>query len=413
MELELPEAIVVSNNTYNVNALGAVRSLGIQGIKVTWISPDCSRWFYSKYSTPMICPDFRQEEERFLDFLIKLSKAKKSRRSVVIPTSDAAVIVLSKNKAILDEYVIPLVCDWRTTKKFINKDKSYEIAKSVGIKVPLTFYPQNETDLISIASDLNYPCLIKPTQSHAFGQMFKMKLFRVDNFSELVTNYRFFVSKGFEKMMIQEEITGEDKHLVTLNTVLNLDSEPLALFMHRRLFQNPPRFGVVSLGESIWEPKIIEPALKLLKAMNFNGIAQVEFKYDPTSGEFNFIEINGRSYLSISLPTACRLNLLYLAYKNAIGDAPSALTDYSCEYDCGVKWLDFPSYVESIVKLRKVKKEPLTKYIIPLLHSKLTFGTFSRSDLVPFLMELDYLLSNIKNVVRTISDKSVVYKGLV
>jgi D-aspartate ligase len=200
--------------------------------------------------------------------------------------------------------------------------------------------------------------------------------------------------------MVQEDIPGEDKNLITLNTVFNDNSEPLAIFMHRRLRQNPPKYGVVALGESVWEPRIIDPTLKLLKAIGFQGIAHVEFKLDSKTGKFKFVEINGRSYLSISLPTACGINLIYLAYRNAIGKKIAPLKSFKCDYECGVKWLDFPSYFESIVKLRKTKNVHLWECIRPLLSRKMTLATFSSDDPTPSLMELNFLIKNLRKIIH-------------
>jgi len=409
---ESPGAIIVSNHAYDLNALGAVRGLGIKGVRVTWITPDNSRWFYSKYCDPIICPDFTREEKRFIEFLIKLGKKRKPRRDVLIPTSDASLISISKNKTLLEKYFRPVVCDWETSQKFIDKRKIYPIANSVGVPTPETFYPQDEKDAKRISHEMKYPCLIKPSKSHLFGPVFKRKLFRVSNSSELIEIYHFLASKDFE-IMIQEDIQGEDKNLIIVNTVFNKHSEPLALFMHRRIMQNPPRYGVVSLGESVWEPKLITPCLKLLKAINFRGIAQVEFKLDPNTREFKLIEVNGRSYLSISLPTACGLNLIHLAYKNAIDKNISSLTSHSCEYECGIKWLNLPSYIESFVKLRKMKKAAIREWVKPILNTKITFSTFSRNDTAPLLMELYYLIKNINKIIHTIGDKSLIYRELI
>lgn len=403
---EKPEAVIVSNRAYDLNALGAVRSLGIKGVRVTWVTPDRSRWYYSKYCKPIICPDFRIEVNRFIEFLVRLGTKRKPVRDVLIPTSDASLIAISKNKAILEKYFRLMVCDWQTTEKFIDKTKIYRIAESVGVPIPKTFYPEDENEARRIAYELNYPCLIKPALSHIFTPKFKRKLFKVNTISELLNTYHSLASKGFD-MMIQEDIPGEDKDLVTLNTVFNKSSEPLVVFMHRRTRQNPPRYGVVSLGESVWEPRIINPCMKLLKAISFQGIAHVEFKRDPRTGDFKFFEINGRSYLSISLPTACGINLIHIAYRNAIGEKMTPLATYLCTYECGVKWLDFPSYIESMVKLRRTKKVPLRQWVRPILSRKITLGAFSCDDPAPFIMEINFLIKNLREIVRIIQRSSV------
>lgn len=392
-------AVVVSNKAYDLNALGAVRGLGMKGVKVTWMTPDRSKWFCSKYCEPVNCPDFRLEPNRFVDFLTRFGEGAETTGDVLIPTSDASLIPISRNKVLLEKYFRPMVCDWEIAEKFIDKEKIYSVAESVGIPIPKTFHPENEDETKRVAYEMNYPCLVKPASSHNFAKRFRKKLFRVSTPAELIKTYRFLTANGF-KMMIQEDIRGDDRDLVTFNTVLNQNSEPLAVFMHRRLRQNPPGYGVVSLGESTWEPKIIQPCMKLLKAIRFQGIAQVEFKRDPRTGEFKFFEINGRSYLAISLSTACGVNLIYIAYRNTKGEKTRPLADYSCTYECGVKWLDLPSYIESVIKLRAAKETSSAQAIRPILTRKITLGAFSRDDTAPFLMELNFLLNNLRGIVR-------------
>ena len=400
-----PGAVIVSSRAYDLNALGAIRGLGTKGVNVIWVTPDRSRWYYSKYCKPIISPDFKTEENRFVQFLLELGEKRNPARDVLIPTSDSSLIAISKNKVALEEYFETMVCDWKTTEKFIDKSKIYPIAESLGVLTPKTFCPEDEDEAARTAYELNYPCLVKPALSHTFTKKFKRKLFKVNTPSELLDTYHILISKGFN-IMIQEDIPGDDKDLVTLNTVFNDRSEPLAVFMHRRVRQNPPRYGVVSLGESVWEPRIIQSSMKLLKAIDFKGIAHVEFKRDSRTGDFKFVEINGRSYLSISLPTACGINLIHIAYRNAIGEKIAPLSSYSCTYECGVKWLDFPSYVESLVKLRRMKNVPLGHCFRPLLSRKITLGAFSRDDPAPFLMELCFLIRNLAEIIRSIGVSS-------
>ena len=149
--------------------------------------------------------------------------------------------------------------------KFIDKGETYRIASSISVPVPKTFYPENANEVAHLAPEIKYPCILKPISSHQFGPKFNKKLVTAKNAGELVRSYGYFKSNGFD-MVIQEEIPGDDRNLITLNAVLNNQSEPLAFFMHRRVIQNPPKYGVVALGESVWEPRIIEPAMKFLES---------------------------------------------------------------------------------------------------------------------------------------------------
>ena len=292
-------AVIISNQGYDLNALGAVRSLGREGVKVTWLTSEKSQWFSSKYCEPMISPDFKREETEFIKFLMRLGEKRYTRsRCVLIPTSDAALILLSKNKTLLEKFFYPLVCDWSTASKFVDKRETNRIANSVSVPVPKTFYPKDRNEAAQVADEIDYPCILKPSSSHLFNAKFNKKLVRAFNADEMMRAYLLFKSSGFD-MMIQEEIPGEDRNMIMLNTVLNEFSQPLAFFMHRRLIQNPPKYGVVALGESVWKPEIIEPAMNFLRAIKYTGIAQVEFKQDPRTKEYKLIEVNGR-FLSLN-----------------------------------------------------------------------------------------------------------------
>ena len=207
---------------------------------------------------------------------------------------------------------------------------------------------------------------------------------------------------GFN-VMVQEDVPGEDANLVCINTVFNKKSEPLAFFMHRRLVQNPPGYGVMALGESIWEPKIIQPWLTILKSIGFQGLAQVEFKWDNIAKKYKFVEINGRSYLSIGFPTYCGLNLIHLACRNVMDEEIAPLTSFSCDYKCGVKWVDFPMYIKSMIQYSRMKKKNLKSLVKPLLTRNLTFSVFSLRDSAPLLTEMVSLTRDFKRMIQILA----------
>jgi len=77
--------------------------------------------------------------------------------------------------------------------------------------------------------------------------------------------------------LIQERILGPGCGVF----VLLSNSEVRALFGHRRLREKPPSGGVSVLRESVLlNPMMKEYALRLLKRLNWHGVAMVEFKCD-------------------------------------------------------------------------------------------------------------------------------------
>lgn len=400
-------AIVVSNEQCSVNAIGVIRSLAKEGVKTIWLTPSKSGWYPSKYCEPIICPNFVSQENRFIQFLISLKEKKNPTEAILIPTSDASLRVISKHKNLLTKYFRPLACDWETTRKITEKNMSYEIAKRLGIAIPKTYCPKTKDDLRQISQTIDYPCLLKPVISHVFSNKFNRKLFRANTATELMHTYQWLNLMGFN-VMVQEDVSGEDENLVCINTVFNKKSEPLAFFMHRRLVQNPPRYGVMALGESVWEPKIIQPCLALLKSLGFQGLAQVEFKWDNRAKEYKFLEINGRSYLSINFPTYCGLNLIHLACRNAMDEEIAPLARFSCEYECGVKWVAFPMYIKSIIQYSRMKEQKLKRLIRPLLTRQISFSVFSLQDPAPFLTEIVSLTRDFKRIIQIVAENQAI-----
>jgi hypothetical protein len=59
-----------------------------------------------------------------------------------------------------------------------------------------------------------------------------------------------------------------------------------------------------------------------------------------------------------------------------------------------------------MIKLRRIKNVSLGQCVRPLLSGKITLGAFSRNDLAPFLMELNFLIKNLREIIRIAGSSS-------
>ena len=90
--------------------------------------------------------------------------------------------------------------------------------------------------------------------------------------------------------------------------------------------------GDAAVAESVWEPSVAAAGRRLLRSVNYSGMAQVEFKVDP-EGTLMLLEVNPRAWSWNSLPTASGSNLslaLYAALLNR--RLPSELRTQSEEH---------------------------------------------------------------------------------
>jgi predicted ATP-grasp superfamily ATP-dependent carboligase len=104
-----------------------------------------------------------------------------------------------------------------------------------------------------------------------------------------------------------------------VGVLADYSSNPIALFMHKRLHEYPVTGGTSTLRVSAWSRKLAEYSIKLLREMNWQGIAMVEFKLDKKNGSANLIEVNGRFWGSLPLAINAGVDFPYLLYKMIVG----------------------------------------------------------------------------------------------
>jgi hypothetical protein len=82
---------------------------------------------------------------------------------------------------------------------------------------------------------------------------------------------------------------------------LHARGEVLAELMHRRLHEVPYTGGVSSLRETWWHAAIRDDALEKLRAARWEGVAMMEYRWDPATDRFAFMEMNARFWGSLHL----------------------------------------------------------------------------------------------------------------
>ena len=319
---ELPEysrspAVVIGVNW--ANGVGLIRNLGQEGVPVLALDPHPEAiGFASRYAHGLVCPDPGREQERFVAFMEDLGR-RLSPKAVLLMTRDQDVVAIGRNRKILEQTFHLPFAGWEVVHKIVDKRGQYAVAQEIGIPMPVTHFPADAAEVERLADNLPYPVIVKPTYHVEFGERFKSKGFVARGPQELRTQYQ--RAEGLS-VLVQEVIPGGADSLYTLGSYLNRDGEPLGLFTGRKLRQVPRQFGIARAAESVAAPEVEGLGLRLLRAMGYWGISQVEFKLDPRDGQYKLIEINARSYLWQSLATACGVNLAYIAYQDALGEPP-------------------------------------------------------------------------------------------
>jgi len=326
-------------------SLAIIRSLGERGIRVISGEAFICSSFYSKYANRLFYPD----PDKYPDlFIQKISEVvKKDGIDVVIPVRDSATLLLSRHKKELSHFTRIPIADYDTLMKGRDKAQTIKIAMENDIPCPRTYFIEDSSDLKEIMNELKFPVVIKPHRSSG-SRGIKYVL----SSKELARAYS-EVQDKYGEAMIQEFIPQGGAYGVSM---LFNHGEPRAIFTHKRLREYPNSGGPSTLRESVRFPEIEEYATTLLEALNWHGVAMVEFRMDPRDGKPKLMEINPRFWGSLSLAIHAGVDFPYLLYKMAVdGDVEPVF-----EYKTGVKvrWLLFGDILWFLSVSNKMKMLP-------------------------------------------------------
>lgn len=306
-------------------ALAVIRSLGRRGIEV--VAADSSSFnsgFLSKYcSRRIIYPSPQKNKRKFVDSMLHLIK--NENFDLLIPITDFTMVPILERKDEFEEYVRVAIPPYETAIKALDKAQTFKIAEEYGIPYPKTFLLEDPDTLKKIASDLRYPVVVKPRMKVFWKgeRAITLKVTRKNyayNSEDLTTKYVKIQSQlnglGVPHyfFLIQEFAKGEGYGV----EVLMHNSEPKAVFMHKRLREYPITGGASTLRVSVRNEKLESYAVNLLNAMDWQGVAMVEFKLDEKSGCASLIEVNGRFWGSLQLAINAGVDFPYLLYKSIV-----------------------------------------------------------------------------------------------
>jgi predicted ATP-grasp superfamily ATP-dependent carboligase len=114
--------------------------------------------------------------------------------------------------------------------------------------------------------------------------------------------------------VIQERIEGPGVGIF----LLMANGDVIARFAHRRIREKPPSGGVSVLCESVeMPPEAFQAAVKILRKLQWTGVAMVEFKLDIGQNIYKLLEVNARFWGSLQLAVSSGVDFPYLLYRHA------------------------------------------------------------------------------------------------
>lgn len=374
-------AIVVGGD---YQGLGIVRSLGRRGVPVCVIDDEHSIGRFSRFATHAVRVGDLRDERRTVEVVVDVGERLGLDGWVLYPTREETVAAFSRHRTDLLEHFRVPTPDWRSVQWAWDKRKTYTLAEQLGIPTPRTWYPRRLEELGDV--DADPPLVVKPAIKEHFIYATKAKAWRADSRKDLVERYQEAVAvTGPGEVMVQELIPGGGDQQFAYCAFFKQGSA-VGSMVARRLRQHPPEFGRASTFAETTDLPVLETFSKrFLKAIDYYGLVELEYKLDLRDGGHKLLDVNARTWGYHTLGQRAGVDFPYLVYADQLGQQIEP-----CRAREGLRWIrlvtDLPTGLREAVRGR-LKWTPYLRSVAGF-HIE---SVFSREDPLPGLAELALL----------------------
>ena len=164
------------------------------------------------------------------------------------------------------------------------------------------------------------PLAIKPAIKENFFYATGAKAWRANTPDELLRFYEKAKRQiKPEEILIQEIIPGDGREQFSYCAFYR-HGLPYSTLTARRARQHPREFGrASSYVVTVDLPVIEELSERFLRAINFHGLVEIEFKRDPRDGKYKLLDVNARTWGFHWIGSACGVDFPYLVFADQLG----------------------------------------------------------------------------------------------
>ncbi|MDH3752675.1 MAG: ATP-grasp domain-containing protein [Acidimicrobiia bacterium] len=373
------------------SALSIARSLGRRGVKVRALAKP--EWYvcHSRYAECIPLDERREFWEAAEAFLLG-SDSDHLAGSLILAGSDEALDILIRHRETLLEKFLLDRSDPVAQRKMLDKISTYHAAVEADVPVPAHWLIQSAEDLDAVVDDLRYPLLVKPRLSHLFWPLFDgAKHITATNFDELEPALEKVNNAGVD-VFLTEKIPGPDDLDCSYYTYLDEDGTPRFDFTKRVIRRYPKNMGIATYNITDHVEGVKEPALRLLRHVGLQGLANVGFKLDERDGVLKLIECNARFTATTEESARAGMDQADIVYRMAVG-MPLQNVD---GFRDGVRQLDPGRDLLAFRELRDMGELSLAGWARSLAHPQV-FSFFSLRDPGPTWSRRHQMLDRVRS----------------
>ena len=310
---KLPPCIVLGLETQI--GLSIVRELGRAGVPVIGIAHDAdavglaSRFLWRKQ---VVNPP---RSQALIDAIRALGE--EVGPCCLIAVSEANLNWLATHRDAFGR-VRPIVPSPEKMAVVLDKQLTLQAAREVGIAVPQTVESASLTDVRALAASFRFPAVLKWKDPNAIAKKLSAH--------GLVLHKAEYVNTAAEFLAAAQryEPLGEWPIMQTYCPGRGLgqffymhEGRALRRFQHLRVAEWPPEGGFSSVCDAValeQHVELQEKSIELLRHIGWEGVAMVEYRWDPTTDQAILMEINGRYWGSYPLALHSHADFALMSY---------------------------------------------------------------------------------------------------
>ena len=371
-------AVVVGGD---YQGLGVVRSLGRRKVPVCVIDDERSIARLSRYATHAITVKSLRDQGQTVDTVLDIGRRLGLQGWVLYPTRDETVAAFARYRSMLTKcYRVPTP-EWETMQWLWDKRNTYRLANELGIPTPRTWYLQGAGDLEQIPDD--FPFALKPAIKERFIYAMRAKAWRVNDRTQLRDLFRRAAAHvGLGEVMIQDLIPGDGQQQFAYCAFFKGD-HAVGSMVVRRSRQHPAEFGRAStFVETIELPWLETLSERFLRAINYYGLVELEYKFDRRDGQYKLLDVNGRTWGYHTLGFSAGVDFPSMLFADQLGEPL-----LPCRARPGVRWVRLVTDVPTAV-LEIFRGHLNWRAYLRSLRGFNVESAFSLEDPLPGLVEL-------------------------
>jgi predicted ATP-grasp superfamily ATP-dependent carboligase len=244
---------------------------------------------------------------------------------VVVSSHDGTIALLRAHRARLEQRVRLALADERALSIAVNKERTLEAARRLGLHVPREVVVRAVEDVPMALSEIGLPAVVKPSESWVsdgregtwFGPQLVVNSDEARHAVEAVTRFG-------DAALFQQFLTGRRDAV----SFLYANGEVYARFAQWAKRTRPPLGGQSVVRQSIAiPPDIGRQAESLVRDINLEGYSEVEFRRD-YAGVPYLMEINPRLSASVEVAVRAGVDFPYLLYQWTSGGPIDKVSRY-------------------------------------------------------------------------------------